>query len=69
VPPHIRGATPPGSAPGRRTPRLVYLGTDDAGRVLEVMAVRLTDDTLPVIHAMPIRDKYRTRYEETSWTP
>jgi len=59
---------PAGSGAARRSPRLVYLGSDVAGHVLEVMAVQLANDTLLVIHAMPIRGKYRTRYEETPWT-
>lgn len=28
------------------------------------MAVELEDDTLFVIHAMPLRDRYRKQYEE-----
>jgi hypothetical protein len=42
--------------------RLVYLGADQDGTLLEVMAVE-TDRGLLVIHAMPIRAKYR-RYLE-----
>jgi hypothetical protein len=32
---------------------------------MEVMAVKLEDGDLFVIHAMPLRKKYRTKYEET----
>jgi hypothetical protein len=42
--------------------RLVYLGPDQDGALLEVMAVE-TDRGLLVIHAIPIREKYR-RYLE-----
>ncbi|HTA14747.1 MAG TPA: hypothetical protein VK781_07815 [Solirubrobacteraceae bacterium] len=44
--------------------RVVYLGDDDHGRALEVMAVEGKDDELLVIHAMELRDKYRKRYED-----
>ena len=43
--------------------RLVFLGDDESGRALEVMAVR-TDRGLLVIHAMDLRPKWRTLYEE-----
>lgn len=43
--------------------RLVFLGDDGSGRVLEVMAVRIMDGLL-VIHAMDIRSKWRRVYEE-----
>jgi len=51
-------------SPAGSTARLVYLGDDDAGIALEVMAVELASDDLLVIHAMPLRDKYRAQYEE-----
>jgi hypothetical protein len=60
---------PQGNSPGCRSPRLVFLEEDAAGRVLEAMAAQLTDDALLVIHAMPIREKYRSSYEEVRWTP
>ena len=44
--------------------RLVFLGEDDSGLALEVMAVELDDGDLYVIHAMPLRDRYRAEYEE-----
>jgi hypothetical protein len=44
--------------------RLVFLGDDEEGIALEVMAVELADDALLVIHAMPLRDRYRKQYEE-----
>lgn len=34
------------------------------GIALEVMAVELGDDSLLVIHTMPLRDRYRKQYEE-----
>jgi hypothetical protein len=36
----------------------------DGGTALEVMAVELEDDAMLVIHAMPLRDRYRKQYEE-----
>jgi hypothetical protein len=44
--------------------RLLYLGDDQDGVALEVMAVELQDGGLSVIHAMPLRKKYETGYEE-----
>jgi hypothetical protein len=55
---------PPADAPENASSRLVFLGDDDEGTALEVMAVELEDDTLLVIHAMPLRDRYRKQYEE-----
>lgn len=43
--------------------RLVFLGDDESGRALEVMAVR-TNRGLLVIHAMDLRPKWRHLYEE-----
>lgn len=55
---------PPASAPAGADPRLVYLGDDADGVALEVMAIELEDGSLLVIHAMPLRDRYREQYEE-----
>lgn len=55
---------PPVDAPESASLRLVFLGDDEEGIALEVMAVELEDDTLLVIHAMPLRDRYRKQYEE-----
>lgn len=55
---------PPSDAPENASLRLIFLGDDDEGVALEVMAVELEDDTLLVIHAMPLRDHYRKQYEE-----
>jgi len=49
---------------GQRSVRIVFLGIDANGQELEVMAVELESGDLYVIHAMPLRKKYRTRYEE-----
>lgn len=46
-----------------RQKRLVFVGDDESGRALEVMAVR-TNRGLLVIHAMDLRPKWRTLYEE-----
>ncbi len=37
---------------------------DRRGRDLEVMAIQLASQEQLVIHAMPMRNKYRKRYEE-----
>ena len=55
--------SPPYSPAGLHAPRRVYLGDDAAGAALEVMAVELEPDGLLVIHAMPLREKYRRQYE------
>lgn len=49
--------------------RLVYLGDDDTGEPLEVVGVEMEsgedgEEHLRVIHAMALRDKYRSEYEE-----
>lgn len=52
----------------REEERLVYLGDDAAGDALEVVAVDLEGGSLLVIHAMPLRARYRDSYEEaTRW--
>lgn len=56
---------PPPDSPDGASPRLVFLGDDMDGAALEVMAVELEgSDSLLVIHAMPLRDRYRAQYEE-----
>jgi len=55
---------PPVDAPAGASTRLVFLGDDVQGTALEVMAVELEDGSLLVIHAMPLRDRYRKQYEE-----
>jgi hypothetical protein len=44
--------------------RFVLLGDDEQRRPLEVLAVERFDGDLLVIHAMPLRDKYKEMYEE-----
>ncbi len=49
--------------------RLVYLGADPSGRPLEIVGVEMNlgpggEQHLRVIHAMELRDKYRSQYEE-----
>jgi hypothetical protein len=39
-------------------PRLVFLGPDEQGELLEVMAVETDNDGLLIIHAQPIRNRY-----------
>lgn len=55
---------PPADAPENASSRLVFLGDDEGGIALEVMAVELQDDALLMIYAMPLRDRYRKQYEE-----
>jgi hypothetical protein len=55
---------PPADAPENASLRLVFLGDDEEGIALEVMAVELEANALLVIHAMPLRDRYRKQYEE-----
>ena len=52
--------------PGSLLPddRLVFLGDDQTGRPLEVMAVELDDGGLLGIHAMDLRAKYQPACEE-----
>jgi len=47
-----------------RDDRLLYLGDDEDGTEIEVMAVELEDGDLFVIHAMVMREKYQNEYEE-----
>jgi hypothetical protein len=58
---------PPGSPVS--DPRLVFLGDDEAGQAIEVMGVEMEPDAngeghIRVIHAMALREKYRSQYEE-----
>jgi hypothetical protein len=55
---------PPAGARASADPRLVYLGDDADGVALEVMGIELEDGGLLVIHAMPLRDRYREQYKE-----
>ncbi|MGH2907562.1 MAG: hypothetical protein ACRDKI_12445 [Solirubrobacterales bacterium] len=50
-----------------RSRRLLFLGDDADGNAVEVIAVVLSQDDLLVIHAMPLRNKFRERYEEAKW--
>lgn len=38
--------------------RLVFLGPDETGTVLEVVAIEMPQRGLLIIHAMPMRPKY-----------
>jgi len=62
----VRFEEPPPDTEGARarSTRVVYLGGDNHGRALEVMAVYGKHGELLVIHAMELRDKYRKRYED-----
>ena len=39
-------------------PRLVFLGPDDQGELLEIMAIETDTSALLIIHAQPIRNRY-----------
>lgn len=43
---------------------VIFLGPDLRGVPLEVIGVELADGILLVIHAMPLRSKYRAAYED-----
>lgn len=45
-------------------PESSFLGDDEDGVALEVMAIELEDESLLVIHAMLLRDRYQEQYEE-----
>ncbi len=60
---YYKQPAPPHSRAGLNAPRRVYLGADEAGTPLEVMAIELEDDSLLVIHAMPLREQYLEKYE------
>ncbi len=40
----------------------MFLGPDESGVMLEVMAVQ-TDEALVIIHAIPVRNRYRKYLE------
>jgi hypothetical protein len=42
---------------------VIFLGPDEHGVPLEVMGVELADGDLLVIHAMPLRAKYREAFQ------
>jgi hypothetical protein len=54
---------PPAGAPADASKRLLYLGNDDQGIPLEVMAVQV-EGGVHVLHAMQLREKYRAQYDE-----
>jgi len=45
-------------------PLFLFLGDDNTGRALEVVAAETADGNLIVIHAMDLRPKYRKLYEQ-----
>lgn len=47
-----------------RDTRVVVLGDDPDGVALEVIGIELEDGGFLVIHAMPLRARYRDQYEE-----
>ncbi len=49
-------------------PRVVFLGGDEAGERLEVIAAIEADGALHILHAMPMRERYGRKYVEAiSW--
>jgi hypothetical protein len=61
---HLRFEEPPPAGGRARATRIVYLGEDAQGQVLEVMAVEADNHEMLVIHAMPLREEYRKKYEQ-----
>lgn len=61
---HVGHEPPPATSPAGASTRFVYLGDDEAGIALEVIAVELVPGRQMVIHAMPLREKYLRRYKE-----
>jgi len=64
---HEHRGLPSRYRPNHRTDpfeRLRFLGDDQDGTALEVMAVELLNDTLYVIHAMETQPRYNRRYRE-----
>ncbi|HET7416769.1 MAG TPA: hypothetical protein VFJ61_03975 [Solirubrobacterales bacterium] len=55
---------PPAEHPTATDKRLVFLGTDGAGVDLEVITAEAAKGNLLVIHAMEMRARYRSAYEE-----
>ncbi len=45
--------------PDADPPKVLVIGPDRAGNLLEVVVLALARDRLLVIHAMPLRRKYR----------
>jgi hypothetical protein len=45
-------------------PRFVFVGDDPDGIAIEVVAVEVAPRQILVIHAMPLRARYRAQYEE-----
>jgi hypothetical protein len=60
----LRFHEPPPAASAGSSRRLVFVGDDEGGTALEVMAVESERGSLTVIHAMELRDRYRLDYEE-----
>ena len=54
----------PAHLPTRPDDALLFLGADRLGSALEVVGVMSADRRLRVIHAMPLRQSYRSIYEE-----
>jgi len=61
--PSVTLRVPPPEDSDLKDERTLFLGDDESGRPLEVMAVELADGSLFVIHVMVVRDKYRAEYE------
>ncbi len=59
---YLKIPAPPHSPAGLNASRRLYLGDDENGTPLEVIAIPVETDELLVIHAMELRDQFRTRY-------
>jgi hypothetical protein len=60
----LRFEEPPPEGGRIHANRIVYLGEDAHGQALEVMAVETDNREMLVIHAMPLRNKYKKKYEQ-----
>jgi hypothetical protein len=56
----VRTADPP----NRPDEGLLFVGDDEDGNAIEVVAVEMQDGRLRVIHAMAMRERYLELYEE-----
>ena len=55
---------PPADSVDQTDDRVVFLGDDQTGRTLEIMAIMLPNDELLVIHAMKLRQRFTSDYLE-----
>jgi len=61
---YLKIPAPPHSPASLNASRRLYLGDDENGTPLEVIAILVQLDELLVIHAMEMREQFRKRYLE-----